>query len=144
MCFARLRVLTALIACAAAVALPPSLVGGTLPANVTEGYVKAEDDIYLFARKIGSGPNVIIVPLQLFLYETFRSLAAADRTLIFYDVRNRGQSTPVGDDLKIGIQRDVADIDVIRQAFGVTRFSLIGFSYGGLMVALYAMDHPDR
>jgi len=113
-------------------------------AKVEEGYLKAEEGVYLFYQRIGAGKNVIIFPLRQFLFEPFQKLARNDRTLIFYDVRNRGRSTAVPDGDRISIQRDVEDVETVRARFGVHRFSLVGFSYAGLMVAMYAMEHPDR
>ena len=37
----------------------------------------------------------------------------------------------------------MADVERIRQHFKVKKASLIGYSYLGLMVVMYAMDHPD-
>jgi pimeloyl-ACP methyl ester carboxylesterase len=113
-------------------------------ADSGEGYVKAEYGIYLFFKRMGHGPRVIVAPLQFPLYDGLKNLASSHRTLVFYDVRNRGLSTAVGDDSKISIQHDIADVEAIRRFFGADRFSSVGFSYAGLMVALYAMDHPDR
>jgi pimeloyl-ACP methyl ester carboxylesterase len=114
------------------------------PSKVQEGYLKAGEGVYLFYRKIGHGKHVVIIPLRQFLFEPLSKLAAKDRTLIFYDVRNRGSSTPVADGNQISIQHDVEDVEMVRARFGVQRFTLVGFSYAGLMVAMYAMEHPER
>ncbi|HEV3139475.1 MAG TPA: alpha/beta hydrolase, partial [Vicinamibacterales bacterium] len=62
------------------------------------------------------------------------------------DPRNRGRSDLVGDRSKLerGIRHDVDDFDVIRRHFGKDRVDLIGHSYMGVTVALYAMTHPDH
>jgi proline iminopeptidase len=82
--------------------------------------------------------------LRQFLFEPLVKLASNDRTLIFYDVRNRGSSTAVAEGDQISIQHDVEDVETVRTHFGVQRFTLVGFSYAGLMVAMYAMEHPER
>jgi pimeloyl-ACP methyl ester carboxylesterase len=64
--------------------------------------------------------------------------------LIFYDVRNRGRSDTVAEVAKLarGIQQDVDDLEVaVRRHFGIEHADLIGHSYIGLMVALYAMKY---
>lgn len=63
--------------------------------------------------------------------------------MIFYDVRNRGRSDTVADPAKLarGIQQDVDDLDAVRQHFQIEQADLIGHSYIGLMVALYAMKY---
>jgi proline iminopeptidase len=112
--------------------------------DVQEGYLKAGEGVYLFYQKIGNGKQVVIVPLRQFLFEPLAKLASNGRTLIFYDVRNRGYSTAVAEGSQIGIQHDVEDVEIVRAHFGVQRFTLVGFSYAGLMVAMYAMEHPER
>jgi len=61
-------------------------------------------------------------------------------------VRNRGRSETVTDRAKLtrGIEQDVDDLDTLRRYFAVDRVDLMGHSYIGLMVALYAMRHPEH
>lgn len=108
-----------------------------------EGFVRTSDGLRLYYQKLGSGPSVAILPARLFLAKDFARLAK-NRSLIFYDMRNRGLSDAVGDDKQISIQNDVRDLETIRAHFGVEKPDLIGFSYLGLMVMLYAMEHPDH
>ncbi len=59
-------------------------------------------------------------------------------------MRDRGLSDPVSDTTRLTIQDDVRDLETVRAHFQVAKFSAIGWSYLGLMVVLYAIDHPDR
>jgi len=108
-----------------------------------EGYVTTEDGVRLFFQKIGSGAQTVIIPNGIYLFDDFERIAGG-RTLIFYDLRNRGRSDTVSDGAKLarGIHNDVDDLDAVRRHFGVTRIDAIGHSYMGLMVALYAMKYP--
>lgn len=115
----------------------------TATTPVETGYVKTTDGVRLFFQKVGDGPQVVIIPAALFVFDYFRHLARG-RTLIFYDMRNRGRSDRVEDGARITIEADVQDMEAIRQHFGVERFSTIGYSYLGLMVVLYAMENPER
>jgi proline iminopeptidase len=85
----------------------------------------------------------VILPGRLFAYRDFDWLAR-DHTLISYDMRNRGRSDLVPDDDRISFEHDVADIESVRRHFGVERVSLMGYSYLGKIVVLYALEHPDR
>lgn len=112
----------------------------TRPA-IEEGYVPTADGQRLYYRKVGRGPRTLIVPLRLFLFEDFKQLA--DRfTIISYDTRNRGLSSPVQDSSKLTIEADIEDIERVRQHFRVNRFTLVGYSYMGMGVVLYAMRYP--
>ena len=106
------------------------------------GYVTMEDGVRLFFQQVGSGPKVII-PNGIYLFDDFRRFAHR-RTLVFYDVRNRGRSDAVSDPSKLarGIHHDVDDLDAVRRHFGLTQVDLIGHSYIGLMVGWYAMKYP--
>jgi proline iminopeptidase len=110
-----------------------------------EGYVTAEDGVRLFYRKVGSGAKTVLIPNGIYLCDDFERLAGGS-TLIHYDVRNRGYSDTLTDPSKTerGIHHDVDDLDSVRRHFGIERADIIGHSYIGLMVALYAMKYPDH
>jgi pimeloyl-ACP methyl ester carboxylesterase len=109
------------------------------------GFVTTLDGVRLFFEMYGRGSQTVIWPNGLYLVEDFRYLAEG-RTMIFYDVRNRGRSDAVTEleKIKDGIHHDVDDLDAVRQHFGVSRVNLIGHSYAATTVMLYAMKHPDR
>ena len=108
----------------------------------SDGYLPTDDGLQLYFRKLGSGPRTLILPNGMYLIDAFEYLAQT-RTLIVYDVRNRGQSETVTDRAKLerGIEQDVDDLDAVRRHFGLDRIDLLGHSYMGLMVALYAMRY---
>ena len=110
-----------------------------------KGYVPTPDGVRLFFQELGSGPSAVIVPNALHMLDSFKHLAN-DRTVIFFDLRNRGNSDSVGDREKLarGIHHDVDDIETVRQHFGIDKVDLIGHSYVGLMVILYAMKYPGH
>jgi proline iminopeptidase len=114
--------------------------GAQQPA-ASEGYVPVEDGVRLYYRKLGSGSQVVIAPASLFLYPAFSRIADG-RTVILYDMRNRGWSSSVADTTRLTIDEDVEDLERVRAHFGVERFTPIGWSYLGLMVMLYAQRNP--
>jgi pimeloyl-ACP methyl ester carboxylesterase len=106
-----------------------------------EGYLTTEDGVRLFFKKLGTSPSVVIVPNAVHMFDSFRHLAE-HRTVIFFDLRNRGGSDSVSDASKLarGIHHDVDDLDALRRHFGIDQVDVIGHSYLGLMVILYAMS----
>jgi pimeloyl-ACP methyl ester carboxylesterase len=117
-----------------------------LPARaqeLTEGFVKNGDGVELYYVKAGSGAQTVILPARLFTFDDFRWLAQR-YTLIAYDMRNRGRSARVEELDKISLAADVADLEAIRRHFQVETFHTIGYSYLGLMVVLYTLEHPER
>jgi len=111
----------------------------------SEGFVTTEDGVRLFFQKLGRGKKTVIIPNAIYLFDDFKHLAGG-RTLIFYDLRNRGHSDHISDSLKLkrGIHQDVDDLEAVRQHFGVTQVDVIGHSYLGMMVILYAMKYPSH
>jgi pimeloyl-ACP methyl ester carboxylesterase len=108
------------------------------------GMVETAPGIRLHYEKIGDGPQLVIVPGGFLHDSGIRSLARPGRTLILYDMRNRGASSRVERDDQISIEADVADLKAIHDRFGAGKTSLIGYSYLGLMTVLYALDRPDK
>lgn len=129
-----------LVACTAAESpdLPESL-----EYRFEEFRVPVQEGINLYGRIVGYGPDTVIIPASMYLAQDFLPLAEG-RTLIFYDLRSRGGSDYVSDPSQIGIEFDVTDLEAVRSALGIERFSLIGWSYLGAMVALYASEHPEH
>jgi len=108
-----------------------------------EAYVTTEEGIRLFAQALGNGLRAVVIPNGFHLLDDFKYLAA-DRTLVAYDLRNRGLSDHVSDSsrLKRGIHHDVDDLEAIHAHFGFAKMSVIGHSYPGLTAILYAMKYP--
>jgi proline iminopeptidase len=108
------------------------------------GWVATADGVRLRYDAVGSGAHVVLIPHGFELRADFERLASEDRTLVFYDARNRGRSDTVEDTTRISIDADVADIEALRRAFEAEQVSLVGYSVYGLITALYAIQHPDR
>ncbi len=110
--------------------------------QIEDGYITMPDGVRLCFQCIGSGPKPVLIPNGFYFLTDFQHLADG-RTLIFYDVRNRGRSDEVSDPAKLarGIEQDVDDLDAVRRHFGIDKADVIGHSYIGLMVGLYAMKY---
>jgi len=120
---------------------PATLPGSEL--KIEEGFVTADDGAKLHYRKVGEGPVTLIVPLEFVVFDDFKQLADI-ATVIAYDLRNRGRSEHLKDLSSVTIQQDVKDLEAVRRHLKVDKFVPVGYSYLGLMVALYALDHPDH
>ncbi len=65
------------------------------------------------------------------------------RTLVYYDQRGGGRS-PVARDVAVGWREQVADLEALRDVWGLEKLHLCGYSWGALLAMLYATTHPDR
>jgi proline iminopeptidase len=111
----------------------------------SEGYVTTRDGVRLYVRRVGDGPGAVIVPNGIYLMPDFARIASG-RTVLFYDVRNRGLSDTITDESRIaqGIRHDVDDLETVRRDAGFDRIAVVGHSYVGLTVILYAMKYPEH
>src|SRR5881296_3240986 len=120
------------------------LVGGCAAVADEQGFVPTHDGYQLYYRKVGSGPEAVLIPISVFTFDGLSSLARPKRTLVFYDPRNRGRSQAVGDLSTFTVENDVRDMETLREHFGFERISLVGYSVYGMEVVLYAVEHPTR
>ncbi len=101
----------------------------------------------LFERRVGQGPPAVVLhggpgADHGYLLPGFDVLADR-RELVYYDQRGGGRS-PVARDVPVGWLEHVADLDALREVWGLERLVLLGYSWGGLLAQLYATEHPDR
>src|SRR5687768_16193579 len=69
---------------------------------------------------------------------------ARGRRVIYYDQRGNGRSQLVESDEGLALERHIADLEALRRHFGLERLTLLGNSWGGLLISAYAAAHPDR
>lgn len=103
--------------------------------------------VALFERGIGQGPATVVLhggpgAHHDYLLPGFDALAAR-RTLIYYDQRGGGRSA-VPREVPVGWREQVEDLEALREAWGLERLSIAGYSWGGLLALLYAIAHPGR
>ena len=109
-----------------------------------EGFIPVAEGVELRYKILGNGPQTVIIPAAIYMEYVFEQLAEPGFTLIFYDPRSRGKSTTVTDRLQIGMEFEVADLEALRRHLGKETISLIGWSYLGGAVALYALRYPEH
>jgi proline iminopeptidase len=103
--------------------------------------------VELFVRRAGTGAPVVVFPggpgaHHDYLLPGFDALADG-RELIYYDQRGGGRS-PVPRDVPVGWTEHVADLDALRAEWGLQRMAIAGYSWGGLLALLYALEHAER
>jgi proline iminopeptidase len=103
--------------------------------------------VRLYTRRVGDGPAVVVLhggpgAHHDYLLPQYDRLAHR-RTLLYYDQRGGGRS-PVTRETPVGWREQVADLEALRDRWGLERVTLLGYSWGGLLAVLYALAHPDR
>jgi proline iminopeptidase len=103
--------------------------------------------IEMLERREGAGRETVVLhggpgADHDYLLPGFDALSRG-RTLIYYDQRGGGRS-PVGRDVPVGWREHVADLEALRLLWGIERLVIAGYSWGGLLALLYAIDHPQH
>lgn len=114
-------------------------------------FTNSADGLKLAYALCGSGPPLVKAANWLSHLEFdwqspvwrhwFRFLASGN-TLLRYDARGCGLSDWSANDFSLDVQ--VADLEAVVEAAGVTGFPLLGISQGGSVAIEYACRHPDK
>lgn len=121
--------------------------------GTTTHYVRS-GDVNLAYQVIGEGPpDLVLVPGWVSNVECFweerrvarflRQLASIGR-LILFDKRGTGLSDRVPQDALPTLEQRMTDVRAVMDAVGSKRATLVGYSEGGSMCALFAATYPDR
>lgn len=119
------------------------------PAGAGEGFLTGAADGRLRYRILGNGTDTVvaihggpgagmnsILPDARPLAERF--------TVIFYDQRGGGRSVLPEDTARLRAGHFVRDLEAVRRRFGLRRMNLFAHSFGAILAARYAREHPDR
>lgn len=103
--------------------------------------------VSLFTRRVGAGPLVVVLhggpgAHHDYLLPQYDRLARG-RELFYYDQRGGGRS-PVPRETPVGWREHVADLAGLREALGLERMTILGYSWGGLLALLFLLEHPER
>jgi proline-specific peptidase len=104
---------------------------------IVEGY-------QIWYRRIGNGS----VPLLTLHggpgagHDYLQPLEQLRRSVVFYDQLGCGKSARPKDDSLWKIERFASQINLLRQALGLTHIHLFGQSYGGWLAIEYMLSHP--
>jgi DNA-binding SARP family transcriptional activator/pimeloyl-ACP methyl ester carboxylesterase len=129
---------------------PPEPAAAPVP---TTHYVRS-GDVNLAYQVIGEGPpDLVLVPGWVSNVECFweeprvarflQQLAGIGR-LILFDKRGTGLSDRVPQDALPTLEQRMTDVRAVMDAVGSKRATLVGYSEGGSMCALFAATYPDR
>ncbi len=114
-----------------------------------EGYITSFDGVRLFYKVVGNGPEALVVVHggpgnTMFSILPDLEPLAKNRTVIYYDQRGNGRSDLVEGSEPLAVPNHIKDLEAVRSHFKLEKLSLLGNSWGGLLISFYALSHPDR
>ena len=126
----------------------PSLPDGFRQIPIATGSTLAV--AWLPANVPTAGPTIVVlhggpgVPDLDENRKVFAPLTAHGLDVLLYAQVGTGASARLPDPRGYSRERDAADLEALRQSLDLPRLLLVGHSYGGIVAAQYAADHPDR
>lgn len=122
---------------------------GTEENVAPEGFLTGAEGARLHYRVAGDGPDTVVVVHggpgagMNSVRPDFEPLA--DRlTLVFFDQRGGGHSDLPPDTSRLRARFFIEDLDSVRAYFGLERMNILAHSFGSVIVARYAQEHPRR
>lgn len=123
---------------------------GNCPAqSAREGFITTPDGVRLFYKVVGSGAETLVA-VHGGPGNTMESILpdleplAKNRRVIYYDQRGGGRSDLIKDRERLAIEKHVADLETVRRFFKLDKMTLLGNSWGGILISYYAAAHPER
>ncbi|MCX4766283.1 alpha/beta hydrolase [Streptomyces sp. NBC_01275] len=107
----------------------------------------APDSTRLAHHESGDGPPLVCLPggpMQSAAYLGDLGGLTSHRRLIRLDLRGTGESAAPADTASYRCDRQVDDVEALREHLGLERIDLLGHSAGANLAILYAARYPDR
>ncbi|WP_406050755.1 alpha/beta fold hydrolase [Kribbella sp. NBC_00889] len=106
----------------------------------------APDGVQLAYRLVGAGEPVVCVPGGMLPSTYLGDLGglSAYRQLVMVDLRGTGESGGPGEPENWRCDRQVPDLEALREHLGLERMTLLGHSAGASLVTRYAAEYPER
>lgn len=112
-----------------------------------EGFYKQVNGANLWCESEGNGDPVLLIAggpgnSHTYFHPWFSELAR-NYKVIYFDAFGRGKSTRAKDSTQYTFRRDVEDIEGLRKALGIKKWTVLGHSYGGMVAQAYAIEYPN-
>lgn len=121
--------------------------GGQMPIEHAPGQLLPINGTRLWVEVEGTGDPLIVLAggpaaSHVSMHPAFSALSDQFQ-VIYYDYRERGRSDTAASS-SVTFARDVEDLEALRKRLHLSRISIYGFSYGGLVAQAYALAYPER
>ncbi len=113
-----------------------------------EGRKVSVGDAELWVEEEGSGIPLILINGgpggTHHMFHPWFGRAGEFARVIYYDQRGCGLSDYEPGPNGYSVHQAMEDLEALRQAMGLDRFVLVGFSYGGFLAQYYTLHHPEN
>ncbi len=114
-----------------------------------EGFATSSDGAKIHYRTFGSGKPLLIINggpgMNSEGFEGMARTLSENRLTIIYDQRGTGKSKLSSlDSTNITMDLMIADIEALRKQLNIDKWSVLGHSFGGIVVSYYATRYPEH
>ncbi len=124
-----------------------SIYAQSFPDSETDGKYYEVNGAKLWVVTFGEGDPIFFIAGgpggTHYGLRSFDSLSTTN-TLVYYDGFGRGKSDTAKNVSEYTLERDIEDLEGLRQAMGYTKINVLGHSYGGVVAQGYAIKYPDN
>lgn len=64
--------------------------------------------------------------------------------MVYFDAFGRGKSDTALDVRQYSLERDIEDLELLREAMGFGSINILGHSYGGVVAQAYSIKYPEH
>jgi proline iminopeptidase len=107
----------------------------------------SHDGLELAYHVFGTGKPLVCLaggPMRASAYFGDLGGLSAHRQLVMLDLRGTGDSPYPTDSATYRCDRQVADVEALREALGLDQIDILAHSAGSSLAALYLTQHPHR
>jgi proline iminopeptidase len=114
---------------------------------IDQGFVDSHGAL-IYYEAVGRGAPLVIVhggpgASHAYLLPHLLPLMRTSR-LVFIDERGSGRSSKLEDPKQYTVANMAEDVEAVRQALGLGKISLLGHSFGGVVVQAYALKYQEN
>ena len=123
------------------------LVAQTFPDSQKDGKSYTVNGAKLWTVSFGTGDPLCIIsggPGSAHVGMRRLDSLSTTNTLVYYDAFGRGKSDTAEDVKDYTLQRDIEDLDMLRQQMGFEKINVFGHSYGTVVAQGYAIQYPEN
>jgi len=124
-----------------------TLYAQNFPDSETDGKYYEVNGAKLWAVTFGEGDPIFFIAGgpggTHYGLRSFDSLSTSN-TLVYYDGYGRGKSDTAKNVSEYTLERDIEDLEGLREAMGYSKINVLGHSYGGVVAQGYAIKYHDN
>lgn len=116
--------------------------------STTQGFARTDDGMELFWRRVGHGEPAIVccngIGVGVFFWDYLVARFADTHSIVLWDYRGHGRSTPARPGMAVDIPRLARDLGIVCEAAGIEQAVFAGHSMGSQVILERTRQAPEQ